>query len=110
MQTATKVSKTQEMQDEIESLKTSLRDESALVDERENEIVALEAQNKRLLDKRSDVLTDDVVMDFIAKKSKEYDPDKVVRGERSGNGRVRQICHLFNQLKGAVEQYKKDSK
>lgn len=107
MTTATKGSKTQEMESKIEALERAINVAAAREEELEDQIVALDAQKNRLVDKRSDVLTDEVVLGFIKKKSAEYDPDKVVRGDRSSPGRMRQICHLFNQLKGAVEQIEK---
>lgn len=110
MTTATKGSRTQEMESEIESLKRALKTAGAREEELEDQIVGLESQKDRLRDKRSDVLTDDVVLGFIKKKSEEFDPANLKRGDRKGPARMRQICHLFNQLKGAVEQFDEDDK
>lgn len=109
MATATKKSTADEMQAEIESLHRAQTASLAKEDELENKLVAAEAVNSRLLEKRADLMTDEVVVEFIKKKAAEYDPSKVVRGQRVGPGAMRTLCHLYNQLVGAIEQHVKES-
>lgn len=102
--TVKKRSKTEEMESEIESLKRANIAALAEVEELEDKIVGLEASKQRLLDKRSDTLTEDVVLQFIKTKAEEFNPDKVVRGERCGPGVLRHACHRYQQLVGMVNQ------
>ena len=105
MTTTTKGSKTQEMEAKIEALERAVNTAAVREEELEDQIVAIEAQKSRLLDKRSDVLTNDVVLEFIKKKAEEFNPDNLKRGDRTSPVRMRQICHLFNQLTGAAAQF-----
>ena len=102
--TATKKSKTQEMEDKIEALERANIAALAEVEELEDKLVALNASKQRLLDKRSDVLTEEVVLEFIRKESEAYDPSKVLRGVRCGPVVMRSACHLFNNLSALVKQ------
>ena len=102
--TAPKKSKTQEMENEIEILKRANVVALTRVEELELDIVGAEAKRQLLLDKRSDVLTEEVVLEFIRKESEAYDPSKVLRGVRCGPVVMRSACHLFNNLSALVKQ------
>ena len=102
--TKNKKSKTEEMEAEIESLQRANIAALAEVEELEDKIAGLEASKQRLLDKRADTLTEDVVLQFIKTKAEEFNPDKVLRGERCGPGVLRHACHRYQQLTALVTQ------
>ena len=110
MTTTAKGSKTQEMEAKSEAQERAILAAGVREEELEDQIVALEARNTRLTDKRSDALTDDVVLNFIKKKAEEFNPDKLQRGDRTSPARLRQICHLYNQLIGAASEFETASK
>ena len=104
--TASKGTATAELEKKISTLQDKNDTQAAQIDEYEEKICELEASKKRLIEKRGDEVSDDAVMAFIAKKAKEYDPDKAERGApRRGPKAVREISHLFSRLRDAVKQY-----
>ena len=103
--TATKGTATAELESKNAALERRNETLCVQVEEHENTIAGLEAQNDRLVKKRGADVTDEVVMAFIKREAEKYDVSQPRGGPKRGPKAMRGIMHRFNQLKNTVAQY-----